>query len=635
MAFQSVGGISAPFAGVGGLDAPIAQALERIAGLQGALERLSDVINSASRGIGTAVVGITQVVDSVDRIAAVLASSAEGTQNFPSSGGGNGGGQGGGNGSTPPDVSIEFDGQELSAAVAAIGYAFYKSISEAMDENQTLAKTLATFNVPGQMGAERQRDLALLQEAARVSALGSRYTAQETAQAMLGAARRSGLTGSKGIEEFADIFPSALTMAEVGQERGLGSIADNLNAAIGYADLAQRYDPRQIAPGLNEILAIAESTRTSLQSVVATIKNGLPAATAAGTNIDQATAAIGYLMSTGLGRSAGDAADRMILGALTTGGPMSGSLAQERAAVAGVVGQSSRQLQDMTAHVRALRELGVTDAAEHLTDLNSRGGVDLGKILADIRSYGAQHTSAELADALHQAFGIQGLPDATLRALQHGSFADFEKTGAGTSGAPAQQAMLAATPLQQFEQSLARLQDIGNLLGTAILPGFTTLETRLLGFLEAVENFPSRHKVVPSALAHAAGGATIGWWVGGPVEAVAGAAAGAFAAYMASVLENGPDWIKAHNLAVAPRPLPAPSEITVNAPLTVTVQGDVLGDYANLSAFLSAWWEKNSGAIGDAVSQQIRRKQTQARRSTMQDYGNAGAYPGGMAMGGL
>ncbi len=640
MAFQSVGGVSAPFTAVGESVEPLAQVLERIAGLQGALERLSDAINSASRGIGSAANGITRAVDSIDRIAAVLASSAEGAGNFLSSGGGGTTGGGGGQGGDGRSFSLDHlsgtDGQELSPSQRAIGHGFYKSISEAMGENQALTQTLSAFNVPGLMGAQRERDFDLLHELARVSAVGTSYTEQETAQAMLGAAQMGDFTGATGIEKFAGVFPSALTMAEVGKVRGLGSIADNPKATIGYADMTQRYSAGQLAPALDKILAIAESTHSSLSSVEATMTGGLPAAAAAagGTNIDQATEAIGYLMHVGLGQSAGNAVGQMILGALTTGGPMNAGLAQERAAAAQAMGENAPQFRDMTAHVQALRDLGVTDAAARLTVLNAEGGVDLGKILADIRSYGAHHRSTDLTDVLHQAFGIRGMPDTTPRALQQGSFTDFEKAIAGMPGAAAQRAMVAATPLQQFEQSLARLRDIGNLLAAAILPDFTMLEMGFLGLLEAVENFLSRYKFAASLVGHAALGAIAGWSAGGLAGAAAGTAIGAGAVYPESMIKNEPDWIKAHHLAVAPPSLPPPSEITVNAPLTVTVQGDMLGDYASLGAFLSEWWEKNSGAIGDAVNQQIRRLQTQSRRSTMQDYGNEAMHPGGMTMGG-
>lgn len=638
MGFQSVGGVSAPFAAVDESVESLAQVLERIAGLQGALERLAGAINSASRGIGSAADGMTRAVDSIDRIAAVLASSAEGASNFPSSGGGGTAGGGGGQGGDGRSFSLGLLSglaeQEFGPFELSIGYGFYKSISEAMDENQALTQTLSAFNVPGLTGAQGERDLDLLHEIARVSAVGTSYTGQETAQAMLGAAPMDNFTGTKGIEAFAGVFPSALPMAEVGQMRGLGSIADNLKAAIGYADLTQRYNAGQLAPGLDEILAIVEGTHMSLSSVEATMKGGLPVAAAAGTNIDQATQAIGYLMHAGLGQSAGNAVGQIIVGATTTGGPMNAGLAQERAAAAQATDENAPQFRDMTAHAQALRDLGVTDAAGRLTVLNAEGGVDLGKILGDIRSYGAHHTSTDLTDVLHQAFGIQGMPEATLRALQQGSFADFEKLIAGTPGAAAQQATFPATPLQQFERSLARLQDIGNALATAILPQFTALEMGLVGFLDAVESFLSRHKLIASVLGYAAAGAAGGWVVGGPEGAAAGAAIGAGITYTTGTLENEPNWIKAHHLAVAPPSLRPPSEITVNAPLSVTVQGDMLGDYASLSAFLSDWWEKNAGAIGDAVNRQIRRMQVQARRSTMQDYGNEAVHPGGVTMGG-
>ncbi len=119
--------------------------------------------------------------------------------------------------------------------------------------------------------------------------------------------------------------------------------------------------------------------------------------------------------------------------------------------------------------------------------------------------------------------GIRGMRGATLLALQQSLFSQFQKLIAGTPGAAAQQAAFAQTPLQEFEQLLARLQDIGNLLGTALLPELAVLLKYLDVLFGTIDRWLAKH----SQAAKVAAAAAAGMYIGGPPGAVIGAGIGA------------------------------------------------------------------------------------------------------------
>jgi len=655
-----------------GMSGPFTRLGSAIARAQGPLSDLAAKLDSLDAPISAAADRLAAVKD---RTAAIAAESAAAARNFaaigrvripsPSAarpalaaagGGGKregGGGHGGGivgyaEGAAEGAGLGYVANRVMSIPGLAVGFAAYHSFQQAMTEQLALTQTLAMFNVAGASAAQKAAYLSTLHDIARQAAIGTIYTETETAQAMLGAAQMAGFTGKAGLAQFASVFPIALRMAEVGQMQGLGSIEDNIKAAIGYAHLTQRYSAAQLVPGLDEVLAIAERTHTSIAQTLTTMKYGLPMAVAAGANVDQAAAAIGFLMRAGLGRSAGFSIGQMILGVLTAGGPINAQLAQYRAAVDRALGKSAPKFQNLTAHVAALKDLGILDKAGHLAVLNKQGGVDIGKILTDIQRYGAHHTQSDLADVLYKAFGIRGMRGATLLALQKDLFAAFEKLIAGTPGAAAQQATFAQTPLQEFEQLLARLQDIGNVLATELLPDLG----KFLGFLDRTLGVVDRYLGEHHVAAGAAGGAAVGAAVGSVIPGVgtaAGAVVGAGIGAAVAMPEGAPvphqmigsgkaaaalfgrpilpqgthgDPIYTHPLAMPPAP---PGPVTVNQDFHVTVNG--ITDTLGIPGLLNQWWGTHRGDVAAAARDAVGQQQQHSKRRTFLDpAGSLGGY---------
>jgi hypothetical protein len=102
---------------------------------------------------------------------------------------------------------------------------------------------------------------------------------------------------------------------------------------------------------------------------------------------------------------------------------------------------------------------------------------------------------------LVNAFGDRGARYAE-HYLEPGAIQRERQQIAGFHNAPGvrtEQEELAKAPLQQFEQSLARLSDVGNQLGTAVLPGVNSALGLFTKGLEAATGFLQNHPGVAEA----------------------------------------------------------------------------------------------------------------------------------------
>ncbi|MGH7120609.1 MAG: hypothetical protein ACREFP_16740, partial [Acetobacteraceae bacterium] len=280
-----IGDLAARLRVIDEFTAPIRAALDQIAELQAAVERFkgagSGVSTSFTR-LGTAIARAQGPLDAMaarldaldapinaaadrlsavqDRTAAIAAESAAAARNFASigrvrlprapaaagGGGARGGGRGGGRhgggflsgaGSAAEGAGFGFTSRALSIPGLAVGFATFESLKSAMNENLALQQTMEALHLQTLPAKQQAADTAALRELVRKSAIGTIYTQQETAAAMVTAAQMSGFTGPKGLKELAAIFPTALRMSEVASMQGLGSIQSNMAAALGFAHL--------------------------------------------------------------------------------------------------------------------------------------------------------------------------------------------------------------------------------------------------------------------------------------------------------------------------------------------------------------------------------------------------------------
>ena len=483
-----------------------------------------------------------------------------------------------------------------------------KSLGEAMQKNEALMRPLFAFDIQSGLAEQKQHhlDLDAPLAFAQASTLGMSFTTEQTSQAydMLAVMLRTApaFQGADRFQNFAAIAPIILRASEVAQMRGPGLLDDNIRALVQYAHLIGNHGPASTTRGTDQLLAIAEATELPFSQLENIMRMAIPMAHSVNAYVPDTALFTAALIQGGLG---------------------------------GSTHRYSRS--EMNEHAAALLNLGLMNSAGQLTVLNAQGGGDIARGVADIDAAGHRMDPIAFGNALRNAFSLRGQRGAELLKVMDQLTPALFAAVNSTPGTAAQQAAFAATPLQQFEQIIARLQDIGNILATTILPDFLRMETGLLAFLNAVDDFLAHHHVIASIIGHALGGAAVGFTFGGPAGALVLGGAGAAVGAVESLPAGNPVPHEMPGYALSQEALfgrhDEPGQITVNAPLTVTVQGDMLGDYANLSAFLSQWWAQNAGSVGNTVKQQIQHMQRQSRRMTMQDMQQADGYTAAIADG--
>ena len=130
-----------------------------------------------------------------------------------------------------------------------------------------------------------------------------------------------------------------------------------------------------------------------------------------------------------------------------------------------------------TKHQQALQALGITDGQNKIRTVDAAGNLDLGAVERDIYEYSRHHTHQQTLEELHGAFGTRGERVAAIYTEDGaiGRQENFRRSIAATPGAAAQQQALSETPMQHFEQAVARAGDVMNTLATAVLPAVDQL----------------------------------------------------------------------------------------------------------------------------------------------------------------
>lgn len=632
------GGLSAPFTRLGSAIAkaqgPLADLTAKLQGLDGPIDAAADRLAAVQ-----------------DRTAAIAAASAEAAKNFagisktriPAAPGG--GGHGGGGGFTAGAAGGGFAKifrmpTMVELATAFVGYEAFKS---ALETNYHVSAGVQLFDPEAMKNAAAmQRDITILTGLARSSAQGTIYTAKQTAEAydilaaMLSTAPP--FQGPNKWQNFSALAPIVLRASEVATMRGLGSLQGNMEALTWFAHLTGAYDPASMVKRSNQLLAIAERTGVGLPRLERTMSYAVPVARGAGADMGQTALLTAALIQGGLGQRAGYAVGQIITGLLQTGGPVTAALQANIHAVNGALFTGKK----LSAHLTALHTLGLVDAHGQVTALNAKGGVDLAKLAADIEAAGKRMSPTAFANAVHAAFGIRGMRGADLLSAMQALLPAFFKSIAETPGAAAQQAAFAKTPLQQFEQVWARLQDIGNVMATSVLPEFAGLTAMLLKVANVIDDILTANSWLARALFGGGVGALIGKFAGpsvGPALAkAAGLSADAgpwgwIAALGLADLSNlPPPWMAYEPPHVPAKPalvtvkatppapsLPADNHVTVTLHAPITVQGPLIGNEEELDMILNNWWGAHSKAITSTIEESLAKIQHQRKRTTFMD----------------
>ncbi len=612
----SVGSVAASLKDMGAAGAGLSTPFTRAAAAAG---RLDTALASAD----------DRMTVLAEKSAAVAASSREAAGatrliGKAASGGGAAAGGGGGGGGVFGTIGKKGEPARKffhMPGMAALGGMFvgYEAVKSALKTDYSVRAAALLYDPAARRDPKLlAHDVKFLRDLSFRTAQGTIYTTQETAAAygtianILRTAPK--FQGKHKFPDFAAVAPILLRAAEVTSMQSLGSLSESAKAMVMYAHLTGAYTPAATVRRTNQMLAMAEVTGMKMPALERVMSYGLPIIRALGGSMSQGALLTAFLAQAGLGRRAGYAVGQMASGLLQTGGPLTAALEQQYNSAQKALGKHFIPVTKakMNAHVLALHNLGLLDSSGRLTVLGPGGRLSIHKEIAALIAASGRMSKQALASALHAAFGIRGERGAALVAMLGHLYASFGKAVSTTPGAARQQALFAKTPLQQFEQVWARLQDIGNIMATTVLPDFLAITNMLLRLTNMIDTLFRRHPYLANALFQGALGAA----VAGPVGAVTGVTSALLTPHKIRRphLDTLAPWVR-NLLGMGP----SKTEVHVTAPLNVTVEGSMLGDYASLSMFLSDWWHKHSAEVGASVAHQIKATQTHHKRATFLD----------------
>lgn len=404
------------------------------------------------------------------------------------------------------------------------GYGAYKG---AFEEDRSLAQSLQEMGydprAPGFQG---------LMDEMRGKVSGATantiYSESHGASVLPGTAGQfSGLynTPDTRKQAYEAVLPEALKFAEVAEQYHRGSIGESYKAGIGYLTMTGQTDEKGATLGLAQLLNLSLATGNSISREQDTLKYALPIAKAAGADLNDAAALTGMMEILGFrGTTAGTGVGQIIVGLTNTGGPVAAQ--QQREQNVAKAFESILHLDPKSAqravkaphekeHDIALRELHLTDATGKISQEVAPGGsLNMQALIEHISGSLQTMTPMRGLEVLRNAFTVRGSreaaelkdPETVARLL------DFFKIQKDPPKIDELQKQLATRPLQQFEQMLANIANIGNTLATATLgplnESFKTMNTWLVGF----NNFLKEHQTIA---------ATGGWAAGASVTAAA------------------------------------------------------------------------------------------------------------------
>jgi hypothetical protein len=308
-------------------------------------------------------------------------------------------------------------------------------------------------------------------------------------------------------EKYETILPEALKFAEVAEQYHRGDIQSSLKAAVGYAHMTQRYgadpnDPKHdLGSGLDHFMALLMATGETAANEQLVLKYSVPIGMAAGMSPDETSALTGFFQMMGFqGTTAGTGLGQMILGLTHTGGPVAAQLhsrqenvGRELSAALHLSPEAIRKggprARQEKPHDIAMRALGLYDEHGKVTPdiLDSQGNLQQKPFLEHIMGYLTTHKPMENLETLRDAFTVRGSREAAT--LGEKDMIPRLQAYLANQASPPKvdtlQKELSTLPLQQFEQMVANISNIGNTLATATLEplnkAFQTLNTGLVG----------------------------------------------------------------------------------------------------------------------------------------------------------
>jgi hypothetical protein len=382
----------------------------------------------------------------------------------------------------------------------------YEAYKSAMQENYSQRQTVATLGYDpdseeGSLADQRLRSMLYDQTK------GTIFSEAEASAALRRVRPILGLTGQEGMQRAEGIFPSALRLGELSKMRGKGDVSGEAAAGAELAHLMQNFEPTEVEKSLDIVNRAAKATDTSILAQESIFKYGLPVGMAAGVDANKTLAEMAVAeQSLGATSTVGTGYAQFILGALKTKGGTPAHLAGSARTVEREfehalklegedVGKVHKEIRG-SAHDTALHALGITDAGGKLLDVTKDGRLDEDRIKEQIAAYAATHQRQDTLNTLTNAFGVRGMRYAERYAEQGYIERERQQIATITSGQTVRQEQqtLSQAPLQQFEQMLANMNNIGNTLANTTLPGVNTalmtLNSGLIGLNDFLKGHP-------------------------------------------------------------------------------------------------------------------------------------------------
>lgn len=400
--------------------------------------------------------------------------------------------------------------------------AVYEAMKAGAEEEQSVDITLLRgFHIDPRTATAEQKQY--LRELARKGAEGTSFSEREVAGGEEVLAAPLGFTGDAGMRKFGTVFEAAAKAAEAAKQLHFGTFEGSLKGSVEFAHQMQLYDAPGLTKGMNLLGAITESLPGGdMEREAQVMSYAIPQARALGADPNQAMEAVGFMQRAGLRNTvAATTLRQMLVGQLKTGGPMNAQhrhIDHERRELEDSLGLKPGHLERPAAgskgnaHEKALEDLGLVGKGGKLLDLNERGGVDIQKMFEIIATQQAKMTPIEFGKSMFNAFGIRGQTGGELIGEALPQYKAYQEGIHGTAPLDEQLKMISGSSVQLTGQAVARVADLGNEIGTTLLPYLKQFDEAIImatGYLRALAG------ANPEATAAVVGGGVAATVVGG------------------------------------------------------------------------------------------------------------------------
>lgn len=499
----------------------------------------------------------------------------------PGGGGRRGGGGGHGGGGISAGGIYHYGGFSalmFNPLAMAGGLAGYYALDEAAKYDLAIRTTIQGLGADPS-SPEGQAMRPIIEDTITKSTVGTIFDKREVAETGVGFASIYGsamprdhpdqaLSPTEKARRISGIERTVMQFAEVEKRMGKGSLEENVEAGVFMAHLTRQYSPETLGPTLDRLLAISRMTGKTPMEVERTMKYSVTTGALGGVDPNDILTATGFLMQSGItGTTAGTGLAQMIQSIYEGAGPEKKGVAhrardedRDRAdlmrALHGTISLEKPEHRGVKINERreGLIEMGIIDrSGKPMAGMaDASGNLKLWPIIEALSKFAddPRHDKLALAHLETKVFGTRGAraeePFMGREQLQllH-QYREGEALFMKNLGVDETQKQQAQSPMQEFQQTLARTKD---LMLEIVYPGLSDLghaAKELADVLQSVTGYMHAHpllgKIVTDAASGAVGGAIVGSVVPG-LGTGAGALIGGAAGALGALIHNAPPY---------------------------------------------------------------------------------------------